>query len=220
MADSENIKSLIATAVTLEPNLRPRLRHLKGRTDVAVLALPRGGVPVAHQVAHAIGYPSMCFLVRKLGLPGHRELAMGAIGSGDVRVLNDQVVGCYRVPKSAIDAVAHEEQAELERREREYRAVRTPVALKGRTAILVDDGLATGSTMKAAVKAVRAARPDKVIVAVPARSLRPPRVRGHLPTRSSAPVRRSPLPQSASGTATSRRQQTTRFAPALAGRTS
>jgi predicted phosphoribosyltransferase len=144
-----------------------RLAHLKGRHDVVVLALPRGGVPVAYEVSRAIGAPLDVFLVRKLGLPGHRELAMGAIASGGVRVLNEQVVGWYRVPQSAIDAVAREEQEELERREREYRAGRVPVNLEGRTVVLVDDGLATGSTMKAAVEAVRAHRPAGIIVAVP-----------------------------------------------------
>lgn len=146
--------------------LAARLRHLKGR-DVVVLALPRGGVPVGYEVARASGAPLDVFLVRKLGLPGHRELAMGAIASGGVRVLNDEVVGWYRIPESVIDAVAQEEQGELERREREYRAGRPPVALKGRTVILVDDGLATGSTMKAAVQAVRAHAPAHIIVAVP-----------------------------------------------------
>jgi putative phosphoribosyl transferase len=105
--------------------------------------------------------------VRKLGLPGHRELAMGAIASGGVRVLGEDVVGWYNIPESAIDAAAREEQVELERREREYRAGRAPIALKGRTVVLVDDGLATGSTMKAAVEAVRAHGPARIIVAVP-----------------------------------------------------
>ena len=147
--------------------LAARLNHLKGRDDLVVLALPRGGVPVAYEVARAIGAPLDIFLVRKLGVPGHRELAMGALASGGVRVVNEDVVALYRIPGTAIDAVAREEQAELERREREYRAGRPPVALRGRTVILVDDGLATGSTMRAAVQAVRAHAPGKVIVAVP-----------------------------------------------------
>jgi putative phosphoribosyl transferase len=147
--------------------LAVRLQHLKGRTDVVVLALPRGGVPVGYEVARAVGAPLDVFLVRKLGLPGHRELAMGAIASGGVRVLNDEVVGAYRIPQSVIDAVAKEEQLELERREREYRDGRPSVPLKERTVVLVDDGLATGSTMKAAVQAVRARGPAKIIVAVP-----------------------------------------------------
>jgi putative phosphoribosyl transferase len=143
------------------------LQHLKGRNDVVVLALPRGGVPVGYEVARGIEAPLDVFLVRKLGLPGHRELAMGAIASGGVRVLNDDVVAWYRVPESAIDAVAREEQVELERREREYRAGRTPAPLQEKTVVLIDDGLATGSTMKAAVQAVRAHAPARIIVAVP-----------------------------------------------------
>ena len=147
--------------------LAARLDYLKGREDLVVLALPRGGVPVAYEVARAIGAPLDIFLVRKLGVPGHRELAMGALASGGVRVVNEDVVALYRIPGTAIDAVAREEQSELERRERDYRAGRPPVALQGRTVILVDDGLATGSTMRAAVQAVRAHAPGKVIVAVP-----------------------------------------------------
>jgi len=147
--------------------LAGRLRHLEGRSDVVVLALPRGGVPVGYEVARAIGAPLDVFLVRKLGLPGHRELAMGAIASGGVRVLNEDVIRWYGVPESAIDTIAQEEWTELERREREYRAGRAPVVLKGRTVILVDDGLATGSTMKAAVQSVRAYGPSRVIFAVP-----------------------------------------------------
>jgi putative phosphoribosyl transferase len=147
--------------------LAVRLDRLKGRNDVVVLALPRGGVPVGYEVARSLGAPLDVFLVRKLGVPGHRELAMGAIASGGVRVLNDQVVDWYGIPQSAIDAVAREEQEELERRERAYRAGRVPVPQEGKTVVLVDDGLATGSTMKAAVQAVRARRPASIIVAVP-----------------------------------------------------
>jgi putative phosphoribosyl transferase len=147
--------------------LASRLGHLKDRTDVVVLALPRGGVPVAHEVARALGASLDVFLVRKLGLPGHRELAMGAIASGGVRVLNEDVVNWYRVPDAVIDDVAREEQVELERREREYRHGRPPVELRDRIVLLIDDGLATGSTMKAAVQAVRAHGPSRIIVAVP-----------------------------------------------------
>ncbi len=143
------------------------LQKFKDRDDVVVLALPRGGVPVAYEVAQAIGARLDVFLVRKLGVPGHRELAMGAIASGGVRVLNDDVVGWYGVAPSTIDAVAREEQAELERRERAYRNGRPPLDLQNRIVLLVDDGLATGSTMKAAVKAVRAHGPASVVVAVP-----------------------------------------------------
>lgn len=147
--------------------LASRLGHLKDRSDVVVLALPRGGVPVAHEVARALDAPLDVFLVRKLGVPAHRELAMGAIASGGVRVLNDDVVAWYRIPESVIDAVAREEQAELERREREYRDGRTPVELRDRIVLLIDDGLATGSTMRAAVQAVRAHAPSRIVVAVP-----------------------------------------------------
>jgi len=147
--------------------LAARLDAYKDRDDVVVLALPRGGVPVAYEVARALGAPLDVFLVRKLGVPGHQELAMGAIASGGVRVLNDDVIGSYGIPASIIDAVAVEEQAELERRERAYRDGRVPLALKGRTVLLIDDGLATGSTMKAAVQAVRAHAPQQIVVAVP-----------------------------------------------------
>jgi predicted phosphoribosyltransferase len=147
--------------------LASRLGHLKDRSDVVVLALPRGGVPVAHEVARALGASLDIFLVRKLGVPGHRELAMGAIASGGVRVLNEDVVNFYRVPADVIDDVAREEQAELGRREREYRNGRAPVELRDRIVLLIDDGLATGSTMKAAVQAVRAHGPSRIVVAVP-----------------------------------------------------
>lgn len=147
--------------------LAAHLRQFKGRSDVVVLALPRGGVPVAYEVAQALDAPLDVFVVRKLGVPGHAELAMGAIASGGVRVLNDDVVSWYRIPGAAIDEVARIEQAELERRERAYRDGRTPVALQGRVVILIDDGLATGSTMKAAVEAVRTHAPSRIVVAVP-----------------------------------------------------
>ena len=143
------------------------LRKYAGRGEVVVLALPRGGVPVAYEVARALGAPLDLFLVRKLGTPGHRELAMGAIASGGVRVLNDDVVRWYGISQDSIEAVAREEERELLRRERAYREGREPVPIEGRIAILVDDGLATGSTMRAAVKAVRRLRPSAVVVAVP-----------------------------------------------------
>ena len=147
--------------------LASRLRSYAGRTDVVVLALPRGGVPVGYEVASALDAPLDVFLVRKLGTPGHRELAMGAIASGDVRVLNDDVVRWYGIPESAIEQVAREEAAELERREREYRHGKPALDLANRIVILVDDGLATGSTMRAAAQAVRMHRPSRVVVAVP-----------------------------------------------------
>ena len=135
--------------------------------DVVVLALPRGGVPVAFEIAQALGAPLDVFLVRKLGTPGHPELAMGAIASGGIRVLNDEVVEYLNIPRELIDAVAEREQAELERREAAYRHGMPMPSLRNRTIILVDDGLATGSTMKAAVEAVKHEQPTRVIVAVP-----------------------------------------------------
>ena len=147
--------------------LAGRLRDFAGRADVVVLGLPRGGIPVAFEVANALQAPLDVFVVRKLGLPGHPELAMGAIASGGVRVLNDDLLQQLHVPTSAIDAVARAEQAELERRERAYRGARPPIPLEGRVVILVDDGLATGSTMRAAVLAIRRVLPSQIVVAVP-----------------------------------------------------
>jgi predicted phosphoribosyltransferase len=134
---------------------------------VVVLGLPRGGIPVAFEVAKALKAPLDVFVVRKLGLPGHPELAMGAIASGGMRVLNDDLLRQLHVPASAIDAVARAEQAELERRERAYRGARPPMPLEGRIVILVDDGLATGATMRAAVLAIRRVLPSQIVVAVP-----------------------------------------------------
>jgi putative phosphoribosyl transferase len=147
--------------------LAGKLTHYANRRDVLVLALPRGGVPVAFEVARALQAPLDVFLVRKLGVPGHEELAMGAIASGGVCVLNEDVVRPLRIHKRVIDAVVAEEQAELERREREYRGDRPAPNVKGRTVILIDDGLATGSTMRAAVAALRRLNPARVVVAVP-----------------------------------------------------
>ena len=147
--------------------LAGQLRGFADRTDVVVLGLPRGGIPVAFEVANALKAPLDVFVVRKLGLPGHSELAMGAIASGGVRVLNDDLLRQLHVPASAIDAVTRVEQAELERRERAYRGTRPPIPLEGRIVILVDDGLATGSTMRAAVLATRRVLPAQIVVAVP-----------------------------------------------------
>ncbi|HUP45176.1 MAG TPA: phosphoribosyltransferase [Thermoanaerobaculia bacterium] len=143
-----------------------------GRDDLVVLALPRGGVPVGYHVAEALGAPLDVFLVRKLGVPGHEELAMGAIATGGVRVVNDQVLRHVPVSPSMIEAVAERERRELERRERAYRGSRPPVDVRGRTVIVVDDGLATGSTMRAAVRALRKMEPAAVIVAVPVAAAR------------------------------------------------
>jgi putative phosphoribosyl transferase len=147
--------------------LAGELASYAGRDDVLVLALPRGGVPVAYEVARALGAPLDVFLVRKLGLPGHEEFAMGAIASGGIRLLNDDVIREFGVTPAEIAAVSRAEQEELERRERQYRADRPKPAVAGRTVILVDDGLATGSSMRAAVLALRQERPERVIVAVP-----------------------------------------------------
>ena len=147
--------------------LASRLTKYAGRGDVIVLALPRGGVPVAYEVAAALGAPMDVFLVRKLGTPGHRELAMGAIASGGVRVVNEDVVRWYGISEAAIDRIAREEQEELERRERAYRDDRPAPDLTNRIVVLIDDGLATGSTMRAAVQAVRARCPARVVIAVP-----------------------------------------------------
>jgi putative phosphoribosyl transferase len=162
-----NLEQPFANRREAGAELARKLEHFAHRNDVVVLALPRGGVPVAYEVARALGAPLDVFLVRKLGLPGHRELAMGAIASGGVRVLNDDVVRWYRVPGAIIDEAAREEQAELERRERVYREGRPALDLDGRIVLLIDDGLATGSTMKAAVQAVRARGPSRIVVAVP-----------------------------------------------------
>lgn len=147
--------------------LAARLMHYAGRPEVIVLALPRGGVPVAYEVATALGAPLDVFLVRKLGVPGHEELAMGAVASGGVRVLNTEVVEALGISEQAIEGVAQQELRELERRERVYRGGRPPPELRDRVVILVDDGLATGSTMRAAVRAVRKQQPARVVVAVP-----------------------------------------------------
>jgi predicted phosphoribosyltransferase len=143
------------------------LRDYADRPDVTVLALPRGGVPVAFEVARALHAPLDVFLVRKLGVPGHEELGMGAVASGGVIVLNEQVVRALGIPSRAIESVAEREQRELERREHVYRGDRPPPNVRGRTVILVDDGLATGGTMLAAVRALRQEQPARIVVAVP-----------------------------------------------------
>lgn len=138
-----------------------------GRDDVVVLAIPRGGVPVGYEVASALRAPLDVFLVRKLGVPGHEELAMGAIGSGGVRVLNDRVLATLEIRPETIERVAVRERAELARREAAYRGNRAPLAVGGRIAIVVDDGLATGASMRAAVAALRRLSPREIVVAVP-----------------------------------------------------
>jgi putative phosphoribosyl transferase len=144
-----------------------KLMKYADRPDVLVLALPRGGVPVAFEAAEALHAPLDVFLVRKLGVPGQEEVAMGAIATGGVRVLNKDAVRYLNIPAEVIDAVAANEQRELERRERLYRGDRPPPDVRGRTVILVDDGLATGSSMRAAAAALRRQQAARIVVAVP-----------------------------------------------------
>jgi len=143
------------------------LASYAGLDDVVVLALPRGGVPVGYEVAIALGIPLDVFVVRKLGVPGQPELAMGAIASGGVRVLNEEILRQIHVPQGYIDQVSDNESEELRRRELAYRAGRLPIDVTGRSVIIVDDGLATGSTMRAAVRALRRQHAARIIVAVP-----------------------------------------------------
>jgi erythromycin esterase-like protein/predicted phosphoribosyltransferase len=150
--------------------LAGKLATYANHRDVLVLALPRGGVPVAYEVGRALGAPLDVFVVRKLGVPGYEELAMGAIATGGVRVLNDRLVERLDIPDHVIDAVAEREQRELTRRERLYRGGRPPLDVRGRTVILVDDGLATGATMHAAIAALRQLQPARIVVAVPTAS--------------------------------------------------
>jgi predicted phosphoribosyltransferase len=147
--------------------LAAKLTEYANRSDVLVLALPRGGVPVAYQIAKALNAPLDVLLVRKLGVPGQEELAMGAIASGGVCVLNDDVVGYMNEPEEIIVAIVERENKELKRRERAYRDDLPPPDVRGKTVILVDDGLATGSTMRAAVTAMKKMNPARIVVAVP-----------------------------------------------------
>lgn len=147
--------------------LATKLLQYKGREDVLVLALPRGGVPVAFEVAQALQVSMDIFLVRKLGVPGHEELAMGAIATGGVRVLNEDTVNYLGIPPDVIDSIAEMELKELKRREIAYRGNRPEPKVQGKTVILIDDGLATGSTIRAAAQALRGQDPARIIVAVP-----------------------------------------------------
>jgi predicted phosphoribosyltransferase len=147
--------------------LAAELRAYADRPEVIVLALPRGGVPVGYEVATALRAPLDVFVVRKLGVPWHEELAMGAIASGGVRVLDEDLIRVARVSAEDVESDTRAERAELERRERQYRGDRPFPDLTGRTVILVDDGLATGSTMRAAVAALRKEGPARIVVAVP-----------------------------------------------------
>ena len=147
--------------------LATTLQEYANRDDVVVLALPRGGVPVGFEVAKALHAPLDVFVVRKLGLPGQEELAMGAIASGGVRVLNRDLLRALHIPEEVVGQITQGEQRELERREREYRDERSPIDVRGKTVILVDDGLATGSSMRVAVLALKQKGPAQVVVAVP-----------------------------------------------------
>ena len=148
-------------------SLAERLRTYEHRPDVLVLALPRGGVPVAYEVAKALSAPLDLFLVRKLGVPGHEELAMGATATGGVQVLNHEVVQALGIPGEIIERVGDREQQEIQRQAALYRGDRPDPGVQGKTVILVDDGLATGTTMRAAIAALRLQKPDAIVVAVP-----------------------------------------------------
>jgi len=148
-------------------HLATHLGEYAGRSDVILLALPRGGVPVGFEVASKLFVAFDVFLVRKLGVPGHPELAMGAIASGGIQVLSEDVIRDFGIPQAMVQQVALRERLELDRRDREYRGARNPPAVRGRTVILVDDGLATGSSMHAATLALRQQAPATIVVAVP-----------------------------------------------------
>lgn len=150
--------------------LASELMEYANRDDVLVLALPRGGVPVGYEVAQALHAPLDVFLVRKLGVPGHEELAFGALASGGVRVLNRSVIRSAEVSDAEIEATVKTELRELERRERAYRDELPPPQVEGKTVILVDDGLATGASMRASLLALREQNPARIVVAVPAAS--------------------------------------------------
>jgi predicted phosphoribosyltransferase len=148
-------------------SLANQLIEYANRDDVIVLALPRGGVPVAFEIAKALHVPLDVFIVRKLGVPQHRELAMGAIATGDISVFNDEIISEYNIPIHAIQAVMAEEKQELKRRENAYRGNQPFPVLKNKMVILVDDGIATGASMRAAIKALKVFMPAKIIIAVP-----------------------------------------------------
>ena len=150
--------------------LATKLANYRGRADALILGLPRGGIPVAYEVGAALSLPVDVFVVRKLGVPGQEELAMGAIATGDVQVINYGVVNSLGIGPSTIEAVAQKERQELQRREELYRGERSPRSIQGKTVILVDDGIATGSTMRAAIAALRQIGPESIVVAAPVAS--------------------------------------------------
>lgn len=154
--------------------LAAKLMLYANRPDTLILALPRGGVPIGYEIARALNLPLDVIIVRKLGVPGHEELAMGAIASGGVRVLNRSVIESLRIPPDSLEAVEKREALELMRREATYRGNRQPASVKGKTVILVDDGVATGSTMRVAISALREQHAGRIIVATP---VAPPTVR-------------------------------------------
>jgi predicted phosphoribosyltransferase len=147
--------------------LAGKLAHYAGRANTVVLALPRGGVPVGAEIASALDLPLDVFVVRKLGAPMHEELAVGAIASGGIRFLNEALINRLGISARMIDSITDEERREMERREQLYRAQRPPIQVQGKTVILVDDGLATGASMRAAVQALRHLHPARIVVAVP-----------------------------------------------------
>jgi putative phosphoribosyl transferase len=151
--------------------LAQRLQQYAGQPDVIVLALPRGGVPVGFAIAQALRLPLDILLVRKLGMPGHEEFAIGAIATGGFSVVQTDLLARFGIEASTLDVIVRREQREIERRETLYRAGRPPLPLAGRTVIVVDDGLATGATMQVAIKAVREQHPERVIIAVPVASI-------------------------------------------------
>ena len=154
--------------------LAAKLMLYANRPDTLILALPRGGVPIGYEIGRALNLPLDVIIVRKLGVPGHEELAMGAIASGGVRVLNRSVIESLRIPPDSLEAVEKREALELMRREATYRGNRQPASVKGKTVILVDDGVATGSTMRVAISALREQHAGRIIVATP---VAPPTVR-------------------------------------------
>ncbi|HWQ49892.1 MAG TPA: phosphoribosyltransferase [Methanosarcina sp.] len=159
--------ALFKDRVDAGKKLAKELSKYANRSDVLILALPRGGVPVAFEVAKELNVKMDVFIVRKLGVPGNEELAMGAISSDNIRVLNEDVVRSFQIPERVINMVVENELKELERRERAYRGDRPKPEISGSTVILIDDGLATGATMRAATSALKTKNPAKIVVAVP-----------------------------------------------------